>query len=116
MATAGKTTKIPINSDLFKAAFEKRGLVRDRVAADIGCGCEISNAISRGQISKPIMAVLTYEYGIPYEEVAPYSKTSTNEKNTQPDEIIIAPQISEEQWTRLGDLIKQSITEALKEI
>ena len=115
MARVDKTSYIKIDGERLRQAFEKRNLVRNRVAKELGCGCAISNAIARDTISKPLMKLLTSEYGITAEEVAYCSKPSTKEAPKQPDEIIIAPQISEEQWERLGALIKQAILDAFKE-
>ena len=114
MAKAEKTSYIKIDGDRLREAFRTRGLVRNQVATDLGCGCAISNAIARGNIAKPIMRLLEAEYGITIDEVAPVAEPSAKQR-TQPEEIIIAPQISDEQWERLGTLIKQSILDAFKE-
>lgn len=115
MARNDKTSYIKVDGDLLRQAFESRGLVRNQVAKDLGCGCAISNAISRGTIAKPIMKLLNSEYGITIEEIAYHSKPSANEPPKQPEEIIIAPQISDEQWDKLKGLIKDAILEAMNE-
>lgn len=115
MANGDKTTYIEIDGDRLKKSIDARGLVCYQVQTDLGCGRAISNAIVRGKIAQPIMTLLDSKYGITLEEIAPATETESKVERNPVDEIIIAPQISEEQWERLGTLIKQSILDAFKE-
>ena len=109
-----KTEMVSINGEALKMAISEQGLTQAALSKKIGCGCAISNAIMRNVIPKPLLTVLKYEYGITQEKLEEYSSMNTRTQSVA-EEIIIAPQISEEQWERFASTIKESIFEALNE-
>ena len=113
MAKTKGTEMIPINGEALKAAISERGFKPSRMEDELGCGRALSNAIMRGSIAKPILMLLANQYGINPEDL---KQAPERRAQLQPEEIIIAPQISEEQWTRIGDVIKAAILEALREV
>lgn len=112
-----KTNQIPINGDALKEALRIRGLTQAEVSRRLGCGCGISNAIMRNYITKPLMLLLKSEYEITEEELAkqPTTNVTRTKPKADPQEIIIAPQISDDQWTKFEEVIKTAILEALRE-
>ena len=108
-----RTERVSINGSALKEAIKTRGLSQASISRELGCGCGISNAIMRGYITKPLMMLLKNEYGITLEELQQYSEVNTEKPKA--DEIVITPEISDEQWSRLGDVIKNAVLEAMKE-
>lgn len=116
MSTRDATVWFEIDGNKLRDAIGKRSLKQSDISRTLGCGNDIANAIKRDKIKKPIMKLLTSEYGITAKDVQKDSNVNSEMNKAYPEEIIIAPQISEEQWGKLAELIKTAITEALKEI
>ena len=107
-----------VDPDRVISAIKRRGVDLKDAAEEMGYSYSaLTNLKKRKTISKPLLVALERTFGITYEMIKPEetTKAETERSVKRPDEIVIAPRFSEEQWKRLGDLIKQSILEAFKE-
>ena len=107
---SGGAVWIDIDGEKLKELIKDKGTNPSSVARNLGCGHDITNAIRRGKIKKPLALLMCSYLGIEATDFIADEPIAKEE----PQEIIIAPQISEEQWTRLEKLIYEAVTRALK--
>ena len=112
--TKGGAVWVDIDGEKLKEQIKRKGFNPSQLAKALGCGHDITNAIRRGKMKKPLAILICSYLGIPFASFELVKETQAPTEPAEPQEIIIAPQISEEQWARLEKLIYDAVTRARK--
>ena len=100
MCNNRKTIYVEVSGEKLRKAIELLGFSVAALEVELGCGQALANAIKRDRISKPILDLLEFRYGIDYESIQ-----LDGEKND-------LPELTDEFWDRLHETIKEAVKEA----
>lgn len=108
---------VRIDGEKFREAISGAGASPGSLARALGCGHDITNAIARGKISRPLLLLVCTFANINTESFVITEEPEQMELRpaAPPEEIVIAPEISDGQWKRLSLIIENAVKKAITE-
>lgn len=98
-----------IDADKLQEVLKANGYTAYTLERELGCGMDITNAVHRGRIRKPLLLLLESKFN---ETFDPVIEEPDNEPETA-KEITIT--ITQDQWNNLFHTINSAVREAVKE-
>lgn len=109
---------VRIDGEKFREAIDGAGANPGSLARVLGCGHDITNAIARGKISRPLLLLVCTFANIDEESFVIMEEQQQQmelKPAAPPEEIVIAPEISDGQWKRLSLIIENAVKKAITE-